>query len=98
MIPEEYTNSRIAKAYPKQQDQPMQINYIRDTKSPCQIAEQVREDILRRSLQGVEKYNTTVADNPLSLIEWHQHQYEELLDAAVYTKKIIDKLKSKSPV
>lgn len=49
-------------------------------------------DIARRQIQGMEKYGTSVADNPLSLREWLQHQYEELLDAAVYCKRAIQEI------
>ena len=38
---------------------------------------------------GLEKYGVTVADNPLNLREWLTHQYEELLDAAIYCKRAI---------
>lgn len=54
----------------------------------------VCEDIAKRQAAGVAKYGTTVEANPLSLIQWHQHLYEELLDAAVYQRRIIEKLKS----
>lgn len=57
------------------------------------IEEQVCKDILERQRVGIAKYLTTVADNPLSILEWHTHHYEELLDAAVYTKRIIEQLK-----
>jgi len=57
--------------------------------APTGIEKQVCEDIARRQALGVAKYGTTVADNPLSLKQWLQHQYEELLDAAVYTKRAI---------
>ncbi|UOF77722.1 hypothetical protein [Caudoviricetes sp.] len=38
------------------------------------------------------KYGLTVADNPLTLRAWLQHQYEELLDAAVYCRRAIEEL------
>lgn len=57
------------------------------------IVEEVRTDLLNRSQLGIKKYNTTLDRSDLSLLQWHQHQYEELLDAAVYTKKIIKELK-----
>ena len=37
---------------------------------------------------GLNKYGTTVADNPLSLLEWLQHLQEELMDAAVYVERL----------
>jgi hypothetical protein len=50
-------------------------------------------DILKRQLAGIKKYNTTVAANQLQLEQWLQHQYEELLDAAIYCKRAIQELK-----
>ena len=44
-------------------------------------------DILKRQQLGIRKYGTTVSENPLPLRAWLQHQYEELLDAAVYCKR-----------
>lgn len=52
----------------------------------------VCEDIKKRQQVGIRKYQTTVASNPLELRWWLQHQYEELLDAAVYTKRAIQEL------
>jgi hypothetical protein len=33
-----------------------------------------------------------VANNPLELRAWLQHQYEELLDAAIYCRRAIEEL------
>lgn len=49
-------------------------------------------DIRARQALGVSKYGTTVAKNQLSLRQWLQHQYEELLDAAVYCKRSIQEI------
>ena len=46
-------------------------------------------DIARRQELGIAKYGTTVEQNPLELRAWLQHQYEELLDAAVYCRRAI---------
>jgi len=54
--------------------------------------QQVCADILARQQLGIKKYGTTVAQNPLELRDWLQHQYEELLDAAVYCKRAIQQL------
>lgn len=51
--------------------------------------------IEQRQKLGIAKYGTTVADNPLSLKEWLQHQLEELLDAAIYVQRAIDELEGK---
>lgn len=48
----------------------------------------VIEDLRRRELKGLETYGTTMDRTDLSQSEWMQHLYEELLDAAVYLKKI----------
>ncbi len=56
---------------------------------PTGIEALVCQDIAARQQLGISKYGTTVAENPLSLLEWYRHHYMELLDAAVYTKKII---------
>lgn len=50
---------------------------------------EVVRDIMDRQKRGVQKYGVTVANNPLSLREWLNHQYEELLDAAIYCKRAI---------
>lgn len=56
----------------------------------------VQDDIALRQQLGINKYQTTVLDNPLSLCEWGQHFYEELLDAAVYMKRILHELEKKN--
>ena len=56
---------------------------------PTGIEAIVCEDIANRQQLGINKYGTTVADNNLSLREWLEHQYEELLDAAVYCRRAI---------
>ena len=48
--------------------------------------------ITERQQRGIAKYGTTVEDNPLALRQWAQHFYEELLDGAVYAKKVIEKI------
>lgn len=59
------------------------------------IVEAVREDLRLRSERGIQKYGTTLERKDLSLIEWHQHHYEELLDAALYVKRILHDLGEK---
>ena len=53
-------------------------------------------DIMTRQMRGIEKYGTTVEDNPLSLKEWLQHAYEETLDKAVYLRRAIEELEKQS--
>jgi hypothetical protein len=61
---------------------------------PMGIEKLVCDDIAVRQQLGIVKYGVTVAENPLELIEWLQHQYEELLDAAIYCRAAIEKLKN----
>lgn len=56
---------------------------------PEGIEAEVCADIARRQQMGINKYGTTVAENQLSLRCWLVHQYEELLDAAIYCKRAI---------
>lgn len=60
--------------------------------TPTGIEALVCADIAQRQALGIAKYGTTVADNPLELRQWIQHQYEELLDAAVYTRRAMAEL------
>ena len=59
---------------------------------PEGIEAEVCADITRRQQVGINKYGTTVAENRLSMREWLSHQYEELLDAAIYCKRAIAEL------
>jgi hypothetical protein len=59
-------------------------------------AEQRVIDLIEsRQRLGIQKYGTTVSDNPLTLRQWLQHQLEELLDAAVYVQRAIEELDKK---
>lgn len=66
-----------------------------EVKQKDSIVDEVRKDLLERSELGIKKYNTTLDREDLSILDWHQNHYEELLDAALYTKKIIKELKNK---
>lgn len=57
--------------------------------TPTGIEAQVCEDIARRQAIGMTKYGVSVADNPLGLVSWLQHAYEETLDKAIYLKRAI---------
>ena len=52
----------------------------------------VCQDIASRQEKGFFKYGVTVAENPLPLRDWLQHQYEELLDAAIYCRRALEEL------
>ena len=54
--------------------------------------QEIIKDILSRQALGVKKYGTTLANNPLELREWLEHQYQELLDAALYCKRAIQEM------
>ena len=60
------------------------------------IEQQVCADIMERKARGMVKYGISVADNPLLLKAWLQHQYEELLDAAIYCKRAIEEMEKGS--
>ena len=51
----------------------------------CQI-------IAERQMRGIEKYGTTVSDNPLPLRAWLRHALEETLDNAIYLQRAIEEL------
>lgn len=58
----------------------------------------VCRDIAARQQVGIRKYGTTVAQNPLTLLAWLQHAYEETLDQAVYLKRAMEEIRASSPV
>lgn len=49
----------------------------------------VAADIAARQRVGVAKYGMTIEDNPLPLLGWLRHAYEECLDQAVYLRRAI---------
>jgi hypothetical protein len=55
----------------------------------------VIQDIITRQQKGIAKYGTTVEQNQLSLRQWLEHQYCELLDAAIYCKRAMEELDKK---
>jgi len=59
------------------------------------IVEAVREDLLRRSEHGIKKYGTNLERKDLSLRDWLQHTYEEILDTANYLKRTIMEIDEK---
>jgi hypothetical protein len=56
----------------------------------CQI-------IAERQMRGIEKYGTTVSDNPLPLRAWLRHALEECLDQAIYLQRAIEELDDAEP-
>jgi len=53
-------------------------------------------DITQRQRLGLSKYKTTVDANPLPLRDWLWHQYEELLDAAIYCRRAVEEIDRKA--
>jgi len=53
------------------------------------IVDEVRGDLLARSQVGLRKYKVGLDRTDLTRKQWLQHMYEELLDAALYTKRLI---------
>ena len=58
------------------------------------IEAEVCQDIAERQKRGIAKYGVTVEMNRAELQEWIQHMYEELLDAAIYAKRIIREIEN----
>jgi hypothetical protein len=56
----------------------------------CPIATAVAADVLARAERGLKKYGVPLSRTDLSRAEWLQHLYEELLDAAAYTRTLIE--------
>ena len=56
---------------------------------PTGIEADLCAEIAARQAKGIQKYGTTVTDNPLTLRQWLQHALEECLDQAVYLKRAI---------
>lgn len=58
--------------------------------TPIGTEARVCADIAQRQQMGIQKYGTTVADNPLPLRAWLEHAYQEALDMAVYLRRAMD--------
>lgn len=59
---------------------------------PRGIEAMVCKDIAERQRLGINKYGTTVADNPADLKGWLVHAYQECLDQAIYLRRAIKEL------
>ncbi len=51
-------------------------------------------EIAARQKRGIAKYGMTVAENPLSLLQWIQHAKEEALDQAIYLERMADEIRA----
>ena len=49
-------------------------------------------EIAARQQMGINKYGTTVAENPLSLREWLVHAKQEAIDQAIYLQRAIEEI------
>jgi hypothetical protein len=47
-----------------------------------------------RSKVGIEKYNTTLERDDLSVIDWLKHAQEEAMDFSLYIEKLMSLLNS----
>jgi hypothetical protein len=56
------------------------------------IVEWVVDKFEQRSRTGIEKYGTTLHDNPLPLGRWLTHLQEELMDATLYVERLRSEL------
>jgi len=52
----------------------------------------VCREIAKRQFLGLNKYGTSVQDNPLKLQEWASHARDEALDLAIYLQRIIQEI------
>lgn len=53
------------------------------------IEDMVKARIDARAAEGYAKYGVTMERDDLVTVEWAEHLYEELLDAAVYVQRLI---------
>lgn len=51
------------------------------------VVEEVRADLLSRSVLGIKKYGKTLDRKDLNLADWLQHAYEEASDFCLYLKR-----------
>lgn len=61
------------------------------------VVRKIREDLLSRSRVGIAKYGVTLEKSNLTLEQFLQHHYEELLDAANYVKGALMVLRGELP-
>lgn len=52
----------------------------------------VCKEIAKRQFLGLNKYGTSVQDNPIKLQEWANHARDEALDLAIYLQRIIQEI------
>jgi len=57
------------------------------------FVQQIKEKFEQRSQTGINKYNTTLERDDLSIVDWLNHAQEEAMDLALYLEVLKDKLK-----
>lgn len=62
---------------------------------PTGVEAALCRDVADRQVKGIAKYGMTVAGNNLSLREWLQHAYEEMLDCSVYMRRAMDEIEKR---
>ena len=55
--------------------------------------QQVKKKFEQRSQTGINKYDTTLERDDLSIIDWLTHAQEEAMDLTLYLEVLKDKLK-----
>ena len=61
---------------------------------PDGVEARICSEIAARAKMGLAKYGVTVAENPLSLLQWIQHAKEEALDQAIYLERMADEVRA----
>lgn len=61
--------------------------------TPSATLTAVMDDLKLREMRGLGKYYTTVDRSDLTLEDWLQHAYEEVLDEAMYLKRALIKIR-----
>ena len=56
------------------------------------IVDSIVHQFKKRSELGIDKYKTTLYDNPIDLKAWIEHTKQELMDAVLYLERIKFKL------
>ena len=77
-------------------------NYLKDVKrletdlekaKEDRYVQQVKKKFEQRSQTGINKYDTTLERDDLSIIDWLTHAQEEAMDLTLYLEVLKDKLK-----
>lgn len=67
---------------------PIVESVVSNFRSRSEIVESVVSNFRARSKVGIEKYGTTLHDNPDGFYTWIQHAQEEAMDFILYLEKI----------